>query len=54
MIPTVAQDRHILLGTAAGGGIGLMAAAGFAFLVENLRHERRKAAGAVSLGVSES
>lgn len=41
---TTAEDRHILLGTAAGGGVGLLIAAGFAFLVENLRRERRMAA----------
>jgi capsular polysaccharide biosynthesis protein len=40
---TIAEDRHILLGTAAGGGVGLLIAAGFAFLVENLRRERRTA-----------
>jgi succinoglycan biosynthesis transport protein ExoP len=40
---TSAQDRHILLGTAAGGGVGLLIATGFAFLVENLRRERRVA-----------
>jgi capsular polysaccharide biosynthesis protein len=40
---TSAQDRHILLGTAAGAGIGLLIAAGFAFLVENLRQDRKAA-----------
>ena len=40
---TIAEDRHVLLGTAAGGGVGLLIAAGFAFLVENLRRERRTA-----------
>jgi capsular polysaccharide biosynthesis protein len=42
--PTTAQDRHTLLGAAAGGGVGLLIAAGFAFLVENLRRDRRTAA----------
>jgi polysaccharide biosynthesis transport protein len=41
--PTSAEDRHILLGTAAGGGVGLLIATGFAFLVENLRRARRTA-----------
>jgi polysaccharide biosynthesis transport protein len=41
--PTIAEDRHVLFGTAAGGGVGLLIAAGFAFLVENLRRERRAA-----------
>lgn len=36
-----AADRHTLLGTAAGAGVGVLIAAGFAFLVENLRRERR-------------
>ncbi len=41
--PTSAQDRHVLLGTAAGAGVGLLIATGFAFLVENQRRERRAA-----------